>query len=326
MEPVLEEEIREKLPEVSIVKQTRGKVYFAGSVEKETLFLLTCADNVYYHVTELELGPHKKDLEAFFRDIRKVSFQNVEMYLGLSGKLRILVSASKKGKQTYSRFDVAETATRALTEGKRYRMGTVEAHDLAVRLDVDGERCMVAVQLTSAVFKFRGENYAFMPGGIRPTVASALVRLSKPVENEVFYDPFCGSGSIVRERARYGARRILASDINERAVEAAKANAPETVRVFCCDAAAMKAADNSVDVIVSNIPWGKQIVVEDIGVLYRAFLKEADRVLRENGRIILLTDRKELKAEALKVRFCVEKLYTVSLHGVLASVYKLSKV
>ena len=325
-ESVLEEEICEKLPGADIIKQERGKVFFSGNVEKLALFSLTCADNVYYYVTELDIGPHKKDLEEFFTCIKKVSLQKAETYLGLSGVLRVLVSASKKGKQTYSRFDVAETATRALTEGKRYHAGTVEAHDFAVRLDVDGTRCVVAVQLTSAAFKFRGETYEFMPGGIRPTVAAVLVRLSKPAPEEVFYDPFCGSGSIVRERARYNARRILASDLSERAVEAAKANVPETVRVFCCDATSMKAADNSVDVIVSNIPWGKQIVVEDIGTLYRMFLREADRVLTEKGRMILLTDREELEGAASEVGFFIEKLYTVSLHGMLVFVYKLGRV
>lgn len=325
-EAVAEEEIREKLPGVDVVRKERGKVFFSGNIEKKEICLLTCADNVYYYVTELNIGPHKKDLEAFYASIKSVSFQKVEVFLGLSGGLRVLASASKKGKQTYSRFDVAETAMRALTEGKRYRRGTVEAHDLAVRLDVDGPRCVLAVQLTSAAFKFRGETYEFMPGGIRPTVAAVLVRLSKPAAEEVFYDPFCGSGCIVRERARYGARRILASDISEQAVEAATVNVPETVRVFCCDATAMKAADNSVDVIVSNIPWGKQIVVEDIGVLYREFLKEAERVLTEKGRMILFTNRMELEKAASEVGFFIEKLYTVSLHGMSVFVYKLSRV
>ena len=99
-----------------------------------------------------------------------------------------------------------------------------------------------------------------------------------------------------------------------------------TVRVFCCDATSMKAADNSVDVIVSNIPWGKQIVVEDIGTLYRMFLREADRVLTEKGRMILLTDREELEGAASEVGFFIEKLYTVSLHGMLVFVYKLGRV
>ena len=109
-------------------------------------------------------------------------------------------------------------------------------------------------------------------------------------------------------------------------MEAARGNVPENVRVFCCDATDMKAADNSVDVIVSNIPWGKQIVVEDIGVLYRAFLREANRVLRENGRMILFTDRMELETVALEVGFLAEKIYTVSLHGILVFVYKLNRV
>ncbi|MBQ9768083.1 MAG: methyltransferase domain-containing protein [Lachnospiraceae bacterium] len=323
LEPVAEEEIREKLPGVTVEKCMRGKVFFSGTVQKEELLLLTCVDNLYFYVAEVEIGPHKKDLEQFFRRIKRISFHAAEEYLGLYGKVRVLVSASKKGKQTYSRFDVADAATKALTEGKRYQSGTVEMHDLAVRLDVEGKRCTVAAQITSADFRFRGETYEFMPGGIRPTVAAALVRLSKPQADEVFYDPFCGSGSIAKERARYGARRILASDLNPEAVEAAKKNVPESVRVFCCDATRMKAADGSVDVIVSNIPWGRQIAVKDIPGLYTALLKEADRVLKKDGRMLLFTDREELGEAAKMTGFTIEKLHTVSLHGLVVSVYRL---
>jgi tRNA G10 N-methylase Trm11 len=47
--------------------------------------------------------------------------------------------------------------------------------------------------------------------------------------------------------------------------------------------------DQSVDRIVCNPPFGKQLGrPEDIGPLYRRLLRECDRVLRPRGRAVLL--------------------------------------
>lgn len=324
-EQVAQDELREKLPGVVKTETLRGKVFFSGNPNKEQLLTLDCVDNVYYCLEKLEVGPHKKDLTQFRQDMKRLRFQEAIEYLGLKETPCILVSASRRGKQTWSRFDLAECAAGAVTEGNSYLRGSVENHNLPVRIDVDGADCLVSVQITPAEFKYRGSSYAFMPGGIRPTIAAALIRLSDPQPEDVFYDPFCGSGTIPRERARCRARRIMASDLEPEAVESAKNNIPDTVKVFCCDAAKMKAADNSIDVIVSNIPWGKQIAVEDIFGLYTAFLEEADRVLTERGRMILLTDREEITEAAQKTGFSINRLYTVSLHGLLAGVYGLKR-
>lgn len=325
LEGAAQEELREKLPGVKKIDMLRGKLLFSGNPDKERLLTLECVDNVYYCLEKLKVGPHKKDLAQFSRDMKRIQFQEAAEYLGLTETPRILVSASRRGKQTWSRFELAECAAGAITEGHSYAEGTASDHNLPVRIDVDGADCLVSVQITPAEFKYRGSSYAFMPGGIRPTVAAVLIRLSEPAPEDVFYDPFCGSGTIPRERARRGARRIMASDLEPAAVESARSNVPDNVKVFCCDARRMKAADHSIDVIVSNIPWGKQIAVEDVPGLYTAFLREADRVLTDRGRMVLLTDREEITEAAGAAGFLINRLCTVSLHGLLAGVYGLKR-
>ena len=54
-------------------------------------------------------------------------------------------------------------------------------------------------------------------------------------------------------------------------------------------------------------------------------LKEAKRVLKDNGRMVLLTDKDELLKEALNLKFNVKVITTLSLHGLHPKVYYLTK-
>ena len=76
--------------------------------------------------------------------------------------------------------------------------------------------------------------------------------------------------------------------------------------------------------IVSNIPWGKQIPVDNILNLYTSFLREAKRVLSEKGRMVLLTDHEEIVQAAAENQMNIQRITTVSLHGLLAGVYYIS--
>jgi tRNA G10 N-methylase Trm11 len=83
---------------------------------------------------------------------------------------------------------------------------------------------------------------------------------------------------------RLGARRcVLWPESNE--------GAPGATPVFLArwDARCLPLADASVDRIVSNPPFGKQVgEPEDVGPLYRQTARAYDRVLRPGGRAVLL--------------------------------------
>ena len=56
------------------------------------------------------------------------------------------------------------------------------------------------------------------PGSLSQSLAELLVLASKPRASDVFWDPFCGSGSIGLARAAYPASSILCSDIDEASI------------------------------------------------------------------------------------------------------------
>lgn len=138
-----------------------------------------------------------------------------------------------------------------------------------------------------------------VPASTNPLIAALLVQFAKPAPGDVFYDPFCGAGTILVEAAaaRGSGLTLLGSDRSPDALRAARANRVlfPGGHLFGADATALPLGIESVDRIVSNIPFGKRVGShgENLG-LYPGFLAELNRVLRIDGRAVLLTDDKNL--------------------------------
>jgi tRNA (guanine6-N2)-methyltransferase len=229
------------------------------------------------------------------------------------------------GKHTYSRFDIIKTIERVL-EKDGFVHAQKDANAICIRADVDRTSCRISIKLTDAEFRFRGNARIYSKGGIRQTVAAALVRISKPSKNDVFYDPFCGSGTIPDERAQFPARRILTSDIEEDAISAAEENCKRKAIVFNADARETPSQSESIDIIVSNPHWNKQITVGVVRKLYVEFLTEAKRILKPYGRMVLLTDCHEEIAQASDENgLHLYEMYSLSLHGLHPIVYEIRK-
>ncbi|MGI6705760.1 MAG: THUMP domain-containing protein [Clostridia bacterium] len=329
LEHIAMQEMQGRFPTLEVVKQLRGKVFFYYTGNYKDLLLLKCIENLYLYLDSFHIGPHKADLPELSKKIKNLRIPSSITRMLHPDKVsppKIMVSASRSGKHTFSRFDVARIVLNALVDCFPFQEGTVEQHDIAFRVDVEGDRAYIHIKLTPASFRFRGRNKEFLSGALKATVAHAMVLVSEPDETDVFLDPFCGTGTIPYERSFYDAYAILASDSSQERLEVAKRNLPDYIGMNCWDACHTELPDHSVTKIVSNLPWGKQITVDDIGSLYLNFLREAGRILAPKGKIVLLTDREDLLVKgAKKNHFRMKKITTLSLHGMHPSIFLLEK-
>jgi tRNA G10 N-methylase Trm11 len=139
-------------------------------------------------------------------------------------------------------------------------------------------------------------------GSLSTDLSTLLVRASNPSNDDVFLDPFGGSGALVEARtasafrsATYSDNRLsdLRSQLSPRLVNNRK------VRVLGEDALMLLSVpDGSVSAIVTDPPWGEH---EDLGMPYREFadamMRSFDRVLnRRRGRLVLMVSRREASA------------------------------
>ena len=69
------------------------------------------------------------------------------------------------------------------------------------------------------------------------------------------------------------------------------------------DARQLPLENASIDKVATNLPFGKQIgTLQDLDSLYSAVLVELERVVRPNGRIVLLSSEFDLVKSCIRSR------------------------
>lgn len=136
---------------------------------------------------------------------------------------------------------------------------------------------------------------ADVPAASHPPLAAAMARLAG--RGDSVWDPFCGSGLELAERAMAGGVRwIYGSDLSAEAIRIAEGNldaagvgAQRVLR--CCDfrdfphLAGIRAG--SLDQILTNPPLGRRVPVPDLDGLIGDLFAVAAQVLRPRGVLVL---------------------------------------
>ena len=135
-------------------------------------------------------------------------------------------------------------------------------------------------------------------GELRPEIAYLICAFAGISREDTVLEPFCGFGSIPVQLAKHFAcRELYVSDIDgEKAalVAAKKFAAAPNVHVSKADAFVLDSvADKSIDTVVTDPPWGLWENIEDIGAFYAKMFVSFKRVLKPQGKVVVLTARKE---------------------------------
>ena len=161
-------------------------------------------------------------------------------------------------------------------------------------------------------FTYREED---MRAASHPPLAASMARLSGPGQQEILWDPFCGSGLELIERARLGGvRSIYGTDLNPEAIDFCRANfaaaklASVPLTLACCDfrdyVKVKGLGPESVTLIITNPPMGRRIRVPNIRGLFRDLFAVAATVLKPGGRLIFVNPlRIEPSDLSLKLKY-----------------------
>ncbi|MDB6057834.1 MAG: putative N6-adenine-specific methylase containing domain protein [Verrucomicrobiales bacterium] len=128
---------------------------------------------------------------------------------------------------------------------------------------------------------------ATMPAMTHPPLAAALAVLSEPSADDIVWDPFCGVGTELAERAKAGPyKQLIGSDRDAAAVTASRANLQGVERIEFHIGDALKLQTPNVNVLLTNPPYGRKIQGGNIEKLLRELLASATRTM-QGGRIVL---------------------------------------
>jgi 23S rRNA G2445 N2-methylase RlmL len=148
-----------------------------------------------------------------------------------------------------------------------------------------------------------------------PPLAACMARLGGRVNHEVVWDPFCGSGLELIERARLGGVQcIYGTDLSPDAIAISRANFTAAkvkgvqVNLACCDfhdyAKVEGLGPKSVTLIITNPPMGRRIRVPSLRGLVGDLFAVAAAVLKPGGRLIFANPlRIEPRDPSLKLKY-----------------------
>jgi 23S rRNA G2445 N2-methylase RlmL len=168
---------------------------------------------------------------------------------------------------------------------------------------------------------------ADVPAASHPTVAAALAWLGEARAGDRVWDPFCGSGVELIERARRGpVRSLLGTDADRGALQAARENlAAADVRAELAVGDARTHAPGPVDLILTNPPLGSRVQV-DAAALLIAALPNFCRALASRGRLVWITPSpRKTGPAAEQLGLSCTRSYSVDLGGVRGQIERWDK-
>jgi tRNA G10 N-methylase Trm11 len=114
-----------------------------------------------------------------------------------------------------------------------------------------------------------------------------------------FFDPCCGSGTLVAEATRAG-WDATGADVDAAAVTMARRNV-SGAQLFRSDVRRVPLRDGVCGAVAANLPFGRQFRVDDPRHFYAAALAEIARVVAPGGHVVVLVPRLQPPA-ALQLR------------------------
>jgi len=174
----------------------------------------------------------------------------------------------------------------------------------------------------------------FIPAGINPSLAYIMCMIAEFSPDDILLDPFCGSSVIPISALKYfNIKRVICSDISSKAIFQSKINFEnaniemERYKLFKSDVAKVSLSKKNIDRIVSNLPFGIRTGNHEGNInLYSELENLADRLLRTRGKLVLLTQEKNLLRNFFrKDKWNVKSVVTVDQGGLKPDIFLITR-
>ena len=160
-------------------------------------------------------------------------------------------------------------------------------------------------------------------GALSPALAHVMNHLSRPTKDDVYLDPFAGSGALCLSRAGIGACRALyAMDrdkVKAQRLKKAAKTIGEHFKVICGDMTGMERwiPAGTVTKIVTDPPWGMFAALADPFGFYDKMLSEMIRAAKDGCRAVVLTAARAEMEKAMGR--CKKNIRSVEVYSILVS-------
>ena len=169
-------------------------------------------------------------------------------------------------------------------------------------------------------------------GELRPEIAYLICCFAQIQNEDTILEPFCGYGSIpVQLAKKFRFKKLYVSDIEEERVLQTSSRKQLSMAqeglIDCRTSDALKLShleDKSISLVITDPPWGYYEDIGDIKEFYNKMFGSLRRVLADNGRMVILSARKEeLEFTAKENGFKIKNSLHTLVNGKKAGVYEL---
>ncbi|MFD1933529.1 TRM11 family SAM-dependent methyltransferase [Nonomuraea mangrovi] len=324
LEPLVAEEIG------GAVRRRHREVWFRRAVPDPGVLGLRTADDVLLAGAVAGRIGHTKaaldGLRAAARGVDAAALVALKAAFGGSTEVKGLdVSASFLGRRTFTRYDVedavgAELAGRLGVPYHSRRHGPPPPCTLSWRVSVQDDEAVIGLRIADRPLHRRPYKLATVPGTLHPPVAAAMARMAGLERARTVLDPCCGAGTtLVEALACVPGPRYLGADLSPAAVRVAAGNAGQAgnavdargIGWLVADAGRVPLPAGSVDVVLVNPPWDRQVAMAGLPAADGDRLwREVRRVLAPRGRVVAL-----LPDDVEPAGFAVDRAVRLSLMG-----------
>lgn len=178
--------------------------------------------------------------------------------------------------------------------------------------------------------KWRVCNY---DGALNATVASVMVSLTRPQPDDVFVNFFCGSATLMIERAALNSAAVLmgierSPEVIRCGLQNLEAAAAQSTYVIG-DIRHTPLKAGSVTALTADLPFGQRVGKHSENLdLYPAFLIEAGNAARKGAILTVLTHEMRLMEASIRANksWSLEQIIPINLRGLHPRIYVLRRV
>lgn len=167
-------------------------------------------------------------------------------------------------------------------------------------------------------------------GELRPEIAYLISSFADIQKDDVILEPFCGYGSIpVQLVKKFHFSKLYASDIDNEKISMNRRK-KQLKNNPCLDLRQADAfnlshiEDKSINLVITDPPWGFYEDIGDVKTFYKKMFASFDRILKDEGRIVILSARKEELEEVVsELGYKIEACLHTLVNGKKAGLYKI---
>lgn len=317
--------LKEKISDIEILEIYSGLVIFSTNSNIERLPFF---NNVYLLINKIN---YKNDnFNNNIKDVVKtnINYSNLKKYISEKNKT-FKIKAFKENQPTKFDYRIVSNVENNIKDNLHLRVSNTPNNEFIIQQRSEG---IILFMLKISSNRLTEKDIA--KGSLRPEMSYLIVSLANLTSTDIVLDPFFGSGSIPKTIVKhFNYNMCFASELSHECVESLKKeykNNNKKLFIKEKDATNLDCFNNEfIDAIVTDPPWNIFNRDESINYVefYNKVLTEFNRILKNNGRIIILMGNKTDFEEAIKINnyFKVDSTISVLVNGKKANIYVLTK-